>query len=164
MSFKKDIDKFSKALVKGLRGATRRRDLDAIAKFIAALIRNRTRKGLGVKTFGGITEPLEPLRPSTVASRKRFKGLSTFTTPGKSNLTLTGQTLAALRGRAVAMGGITVNFRGNRRSGGRSNQSIADIINENRPFMNLSEMEFEKVAEAFNRTLSAAVKRELSRL
>ena len=65
--------------------------IDEIAEEAVITIRNRTRAGRGISGNG--TEKLKPLSEPYVKHRKKFKGLSSKTTPKKSNLTYTGEML-----------------------------------------------------------------------
>ena len=67
-----------------------------LAKFIPAMIRERTRNGLG------LLGSLDGLSTSYVKFRERVKArLSKETSPNKSNLTATGQLLDAIIGEAT---------------------------------------------------------------
>jgi hypothetical protein len=78
---------------------------DAIGQEAVKKIKLRTKLGQGVREFGGNPFKFEPLmsaknnmtgKPSTVEARKRMTDLSPETSPGKSNLTMTGQMLNSI--------------------------------------------------------------------
>lgn len=83
--------KLERAILQGQLRAARQ-----LAKFVPAMIRERTRSGLG------LLGSLDGLSTSYVKFRERVKSrLSKETSPNKSNLTATGQLLDAIIGEAT---------------------------------------------------------------
>lgn len=123
-----------------------------LGEFIAELIRKRTRLGYGVDRDYGQKTKLKSLK----ASYKKFRGyadeagfLSSNTSQGKSNLTLTGQLLDSYGIIKVSRSLVAIGPKGTRRNVGRlkgrgiSNQQIALYQEEQgRIFNRLSELEF----------------------
>lgn len=72
--------------------------LNNLAKETAEQVKRRTRLGKGINSSGK-NERLKQLKESYKKVRKKYSGnLDKDTSPGKSNLTATGQLLNALRG------------------------------------------------------------------
>lgn len=123
-------------------------------EFVAERIRRRTRLGRGLEG------PLKPLSPSykefrrgnlafftteagvvvPVKNPRRKPKLSPNTSPGKSNLTFTGQMLDAIRVISVSIGKVTVGFAPGR-SGKLTNKKVAEYVSKERPFFGLTKAE-----------------------
>jgi hypothetical protein len=113
------------------------------------LIVKRTRNGFGVEADGQPSRRLMRLTENYVNYRKqnRFR-LSPFTTPGKSNLTFTGQMLDSFQIRQVSQGRTFIAPFGRRKGGGPTNLQVAGYVTENgRPFNNLSRSEIQRLAK-----------------
>lgn len=158
MTFQSDIAKFAKSLRSIVKKAEREGLLTNVAGYAMELIVKRVRRGYGVKTPGGSEYKFKPLSPSYVKRRKRSK-LSAFTSPGKSNLTFTGQLLYSLRLKKGAKS-MTITFDDSR-SDGKSNNAIAKYVSKDRPFLNLSRDEGRKVEVYFRKTFDSLVKSTL---
>lgn len=71
--------------------------LNSIGKETADMIRERTKKGYGLKDADSKTQKkLEALSPSYIKHRKRYPPFGDDSTPTKSNLTYTGDMLEAI--------------------------------------------------------------------
>lgn len=121
--------------------------------FVAERIKRRTRLGRGLKgslkplsqsykdTRRGkvafFTHPAGVVVPYKPDSRPR---LSPNTSPGKSNLTFTGQMLDAIKVISVSIGKVTVGFDP-RRSGDLTNKKVAEFVSKDRPFFGLTREE-----------------------
>ena len=118
-----------------------------LALQIAKEVKDRTRAGNGVKTEGGQEGPLKQLSSSYVKQREGLAKngrLSSATSPGKSNLTQTGEMLDDIVGNVNATSNsITVSISFN--SG--ENKKKAEYVSEDRPFMNLSDKELAKIQQ-----------------
>ena len=94
------FDNFNKNFRKNLRQAIDqaldRTTLNETGEFLANQIKVRTRSGRGVAESGARPQSLLPLTPGYIEARTRFTGLSSDTTPRKSNLTQTGQMLDSI--------------------------------------------------------------------
>lgn len=72
---------------------------DFLIDEIPRIIKVRTRLGKGVENGSFYSlQSQKPLSPKYQKFRKKFTGLSQFTTPKRSNLTLTGQMLDSIKG------------------------------------------------------------------
>jgi len=109
---------------------TRAPFLNKQARILAEQIVRRTRLGKGVNDAGKQTR-LAPLKDSTKKQRRRYqRNLTSKTTPGRSNISATGQLLDSVRGRASGAELIVfaLNNRTRSLSGGRSSARHSDII------------------------------------
>lgn len=160
--------KLSKKLLNITKELEQRQSMQLIVKEAEIIIRRRTLLGFGVPSPGGVRARLEKLSDSYKEQRRgkvvffrdkdgrvrrvptssQFKSrlkLSNKTTPGKSNLTLTGQMLASLRGKVTGVGKGIVEPTGSR-IGGMTNKEIATFVQENgRVFMNFSNNEIRQL-------------------
>jgi hypothetical protein len=129
------------------------------------LVRKRTRLGYGVPKNLGQRKKLEPLSPRYVERRSMFSNLAAYTTPKKSNLTLTGQMLESLEATVV---GSTVIIRPTgTRIDGKRNEDVARWNQEGaigqgkdgslwvrpeRIFMNISKNEYNQLLRFYRKT------------
>ena len=156
-TFAKDVSAFVEALRKKVSAQA----LDAITREIAFLaldlIRRRARSGKGVAKAGGVPRPFKKLSPRYVDYRRRNANrLSAFTTPGKSNVTFTGQMLLSMRLDKRASASYLITFDG-KRTDGKTNSEVAAHVSKSRPFLNLSKDEQERVRRAFARAFDKHV-------
>jgi hypothetical protein len=115
---------------------------------VPELIRKRTRLGKGVSTTGGPLEPLKKRKPNTRYEQlRKSANLSSETTPGRSNLTASGQLLESIVGER-SQASFRFFFRDSRKPGidGRSSSSTNSQIargqrEQGRPFFFLSKTE-----------------------
>jgi hypothetical protein len=103
------------------------------------MVRQRTRLGYGVESFGGPQQKLKPLAPRTVDNRRK-KQLHGDTSPRKSNLTATGELLDSIDFR-ISGGKIEVFITGPR------NQKITEYVSEERPFFALTKPQVSRLAD-----------------
>jgi len=150
----------TKNMQKAIDAALHRSKMKENAELMAKLIKERTRKGGGVKKVGGNVSKLRALAPSTIASRRRKK-LHSATSPGKSNLTETGQMLDALYGVGIKKGEGSVRIRPNRKGGGITNDEVAFFVSGARPFVDLSKGESTVIAKKVEKDTSKALKKYL---
>lgn len=103
----------------------------------------------------GINGPLNELQESTEKYRTRYReNLHPDTSPGKSNLTATGQLLDAIKGKSSGSK-VTIEIKGGKRkgelSGARSkltNKEVRKYVEDNgRKFFELSEKEREEATQ-----------------
>lgn len=121
------------------------------------LIVTRTRNGYGVSADGQTSQRFLSLAETYVNYRRqnRFR-LSPYTTPGKSNLTFSGQMLKSFKIRQVTQGRTYIAPFGTRRGGGPTNLQVAQYVTDGiynqgktikpRPFNNLSKSEVKALA------------------
>lgn len=123
-------------------------DMNYLGRFIANMIRKRTRLGYGVKDNGEARYKLDSLEDSTIDTRNRLKKrgeLSPLTSKGKSNLTMTGQMLDAIKWVASKMS-IRVFIDDSRRNDSEeTNKKIAEYVSEKRPFFKVSDSEIRQI-------------------
>ena len=141
-----------------LKRPTSRLNLKKIAEASADDIRRRTRLGFGVERNGAPRQRLQTLSPAWKKKRGQLKGdLNTaLTSPNRSNLTLSGQMLAALTSRINSSKSFTLLFRPSRRPynfrEGRqyTNAEIANFAHEgDRPFLFYTNRELERLKRRF---------------
>ena len=130
-----------------------------LADAAAELIVKRTRAGFGVKSFRAQrTNRLLSLDPDYIAYRRRKK-LDSTTSPGKSNLTFTGQLLRSIKGNVTKEGRAVINFKDRRRGERLTNTQLAEYVEEQgRPFLYLAKTEQLKLAKFYEKTFSAILK------
>ena len=129
-----------------LKQVTSRSVLTKVAEEVRTLIVRRTRKGFGVRVFGGDAVKLKPLAASTISRRKRIQ-LSSKTSPGKSNLTETGEMLDSLIADVIG-NKIRVRFAN------ASASKKASFNEEARPFLSLTARDLQRI----ERLIKGAIK------
>jgi hypothetical protein len=140
------------------------RRLDPIVQLYAEeaanLIKTRTRRGYGVASDGGPAQRLKKLSPEYVDHRKRTRSaLSSETSPGKSNLTYSGQMLDSLYARRRRIGNWSINLK-SQRDDGKTNPQVARYAAiGGRPFLFLSKSELSVLGIAYRKRFSALVKK-----
>lgn len=123
-----------------------------------AMIYARTKAGKAVGSYNGGESPLKKLSPSYIRRRQTFAGLHPTTSPGKSNLTRTGQMLESLAVEEMPGGKFFVVVRGTRKGGG-SNAEVAQWVTEQgRPFLNLSRRQLDKLIVSYRKNFASLVK------
>lgn len=115
---------------------------DKVGRKVAKTVRERTRKGFGVKANGGRKERLKKLKKPTKKIRQDLKKkgqLSGKTTPNRSNLTRSGRMLDNI-GYSASDKEVTIAPKG-------KEQLKARDVSKDRPFMNLSKTEIKEVTK-----------------
>lgn len=149
-SFEKGIASFTKKLEGIIKEAKSPKGMVIIGNIVIDIIRRRTRSGFGVSN--GKKVKLKPLSNKYVEFRRRNRGrLSPFASPGKSNLTFTGQMLNGLVRKPVP-GGVVITFDSQR------NKRVAGFVSDARPFMELADDEVEEVTKTFRKYFSSLVR------
>ena len=149
-TFEKGVADFTKKLKSIIKEASKGKGLDIIGNIVIDIIRKRTRSGQGVQ--GGRKTKLKPLSKKYIAFRRRNSGrLSPFASPGKSNLTFTGQMLNGLVKKKVP-GGVIITFDSAR------NKKVAGFVSDARPFMDLANDEVDQVTKTFKKYFSSLVR------
>jgi|LakMenEpi03Aug12_release.lakeMendotaPanAssembly.Ray.scaffolds.fasta_scaffold259405_1 hypothetical protein len=150
--FLKDLAKFDKKLKKILDEASGPKALDFLGNIAADIIRKRTRKGFGVKKNGGRLEVLDKLSRSYIKFRRRNSSrLSAFTSPGKSNLTFTGEMLNGLISKRSGKS-VTITFDSSR------NRKVAGYVSVKRPFLFLSIDEIGQLVKTYDKYFAGLVR------
>lgn len=170
---------FANALQKAIEKAVSPDAMRSYALEAANMIRVRTRLGYGVASSGGKRERLKPLSESYKKQRagqlgffttesgavvpykpKRKPKISEFTTPGRSNLTFTGQLLDSLQVTSANRGKATIGVQGRRAGSSLTNRDVARFVEEQgRPFLNLSDVEIKRVNELVTKRLTEELRK-----
>ena len=157
-----DLKKFNKELSNAIEEVFKPNSLREIGDFALERIVKRTKLGKGVSQSGGSASPLKSLAASYKKARKRLKDsgdLSGDTSPGKSNLTRTGQMLDAGQVTGVSRDKVTLGFRGKRNESTLTNDAVAGYVSRDRPFFNLSKAEENAVSGEIERRLQEKLKK-----
>ena len=164
---KQFMNKIGKKLQRAANKISSRSAMKNLAEDGVELIRKRVRAGRGVKTAGGVEKKFKRLAKSTIESRRR-KRLHPKTSPGKSNLTETGQMIDSMKAKSAGRGGAKIVFEGTRRSNGKriSNKELASIHDKQgaskkrvkRPFFRFSGKEIKKLTKQVERELKRLIK------
>ena len=157
MSFGLQIAGVVKKVRKGLERSVSKRAMQEIGNLAVQIIRERTRDGKGVQRPDGNRTKLKPLSPQYIEFRKRFGNLSPFTSPGRSNLTLTGQMLDSIKVVRTSQGKAVVRPSGIREDGKR-NADVARWVSRERPFLNLARSEIRLITDEVRRFINAGLR------
>jgi hypothetical protein len=150
--FLKDLAKFDKKIKKLLDEASNQKTLDFLGSIAVDIIRNRTRECYGVKKNGGRRQGLANLSPSYIKFRRRNSSrLSAFTSPGKSNLTFTGEMLNGLISKRSGKS-VTITFDSSR------NRKVAGYVSAKRPFLFLSIDEIGQLVKTYDKYFAGLVR------
>lgn len=150
------------ALTRALNELIKPNSMKEFGEEAANMIRLRTRLGYGVASDYGDKERLKPLSQSYKEQRKKEK-LSNETSPGRSNLTKTGELLDSIKVKSVGPNSVNVGPTG-RRTDGKSNEDVADAVAKNgRPFNNLSKVEYKRIRDSIATALEELIKKFLPR-
>lgn len=149
-----DMSQFKKRLEAAIREVESPESMAAIGKDVAERIRKRTRLGRGVSETNGEASPLKPLSPKYKELRKETK-LSPQTSPGKSNLTRTGQLLDGLKVISTKIGIAIIGWSSQR------NREVAANVSGTRPFLNLSKPEMNAVVRMFRERIQNALRKKV---
>ena len=148
------------------------------ADFAGNLIKKRTRLGRGVPFQGAESQRLKPLserykqqrrglrtinKSGTALTKRRFNpDLSTDTQPAKSNLTYTGQLLDSISSRGKDGEG-DVFMKNLRSDSSLTNNEIAEFVQKDRPFFNLSRAEIsqlqKKIRDIYAQNINSILKK-----
>lgn len=131
--------------------------MERLGEQAAEMIRIRTRLGYGVSKPGSKRERLKKLDGEYIETRKDFGELSQFTTPGRSNLTRTGQMLESIVVLDAKDGKVTVGPQGARSDSKHSNDQIAEYVSTARPFISVSDLEIKKLIRFFKKNIIGKV-------
>lgn len=165
------VNKVRASLEKDLRDSLNESRMKKVGEFLIERIRIRTRLGYGVSGNMKPREKLKPLAETTKDIRKGFKKagkLSEFTTPGRSNLTFTGQMLDNLVVRVISMGKIVIDVTGTRKKLKKddlgTNKEVAQkVTDEGRPFMYLTDKDYKAVINFIRDGFKSILKKRLTR-
>lgn len=139
---KQAINAFTKKISQLIQDAASPAVLNSVGLEAVTIIKRRTRLGYGVSGAGEDRQRLKALSPAYIAVRKRDGSLSEFTSPGRSNLTRTGQMLDSMRVIRAQQGKVIIGPTGRRRGGGPTNEQVAGYVSDaGRPFLNLTRLD-----------------------
>lgn len=175
---KVDMRQFERAMEKAIKEVESPATMRKIGEEIGERIVKRTRLGKGVTDTGAEASNLKPLAQSTKDQRRGKIGfftkngrtipytpespprLSSLTTPGRSNLTRTGQMLDALKVVAVRVGVVVLGFRGSRTDRpGLTNADVAGYVSKDRPFFKLSRAEMNGLSTLIRERIQEALRK-----
>jgi hypothetical protein len=156
----KDLDRFVKNLNNTIESLTDKKQLESIGQFIVEKIKVRTRLGSGVEENLQEKFPLRnfPITEKYIMFRKKFKGLSTSTTPTRNNLTLTGSMLDSLKVKAIGKNAVVIGPTGSDRSGVSNESKTKWQAERNRIYMKMSFQEVKQVRIFWLRSFSGLLK------
>ena len=140
---------------------TRKRILKNIGELSVDLIYKRTKAGYGVDNDTKRLPKKNRLKglSKNYMKRRRKVRLGKFGGPRKSNLTLTGQMLEALKYKLEGLG-VKVFIDNSNRNDGKTNDEIADYVRKERPFLALTDKEQKTIFK----TVSGMVRSVLRKL
>jgi len=174
LSTKRQIKNFTASLERAIKGTVKVVHQKRLAKLLIAQIQKRTRAGIGVAKTGqrlGASKRLRKLKPKTIEARRKKK-LDGTTTPGKSNLTETGQMLRSLVAVNFSARGFEIRPDRRKRKGGMTNEELAAIHDagvygkskQKRPrrFIGMTLNDQRLLLRAFRKTFTDAIKRNLT--
>lgn len=158
----KSLAEFEKAFKKNsIKLKTMLRDtLPEIGSKMKEMVLERTRKGYGIPKNGQRISKLKKLERSYVDFRKKYKHLSSETTPAKSNLTLTGSMLDNLNVRTNYQKWTATLKPAGRDRYGISNKKKAGYAHDSgRPFLYLSPKEEKELVKIYEKDLNKIIKK-----
>jgi len=160
----KGLEKLRDALQKSFTGTFNASFNLMLAKKARDIIYKRTKAGRGVTAIGPRAQPARLARLSTpyVERRKRTGVTGPFGSPGKSNLTYSGQMLESIRVQASARG-FRVEIPNTKRANSNlSNSQVAQHVQDNgRPFFALTEDEIQILVREIEREVRKLTRRKL---
>lgn len=150
MTISQQLSKFKTKVEKQLKEAISKKTMLEIAQVVMQRIKERTRKGFGVRKNN--QEYKFPALSLNYIKARRRRRLSPFTKPTKSNVTLTGRLVASLRYKAKD-GNLTIEPTGQNK--GLTNQRLAQILEQDldRRWIALSKKDQDKVISIIKRRL-----------
>lgn len=154
-----------KGIVKKLKNilgdSAKPNELIPLSRFVIDIIVKRTRLGYGVNKNFGTKQRLKPLSTKYKDYRARFPNLSASTSPGKSNLTLTGQMLESMQAYRIQNGKVVIGPTGSRKGSFLTNLKVADYQEEQgRTFNRLSGLEFQQVLRFYRKRFGDLLKKK----
>lgn len=142
----KSVQEFNKKLSKDIETAFNQNFLQTVGKAARDIIYKRTKAGKGVSN--GQLQTLKKLTKPYVEYRKGKK-LGRFGSPGRSNLTFSGEMLESFE-IAVKRQIVTLTINNQTRDDGKTNEEVAQYVTENgRPFFDLSNDERQIIVKLF---------------
>lgn len=138
--YKKDLKAFTDSIKANLDKALKN-EAQKIGIYARDTIYKRVKSGGGVDddtSDSAAKKGLKKLSKDYVEKRKKKPGKGEYFSPGRSNLTYTGQMLDAIDFK-VSRGVVTVFIKNNKRSDGKNtNKEVAEYVRDARPFFTLT--------------------------
>jgi len=162
--FLKDV---KQAADKAVTEARKKENMARYAQLGADRIRVRTRLGFGVSSEGAGTQRLPRIKDGTIKNRQRTKNrgqLSEFTTPGRSNLTETGELLDAIQGSSSADGTADITLAEDRTDGKSNNDIVEFLAAKGFEFFHLSNAEIKGIEKEVTETVNEVFDAELTKI
>ena len=160
----KGLEKLRDALENRFKGTFNASFNLLLAKKARDIIYKRTKSGRGVTDVGPRAQPARLARLSTpyVERRKKTGVAGPFGSPGKSNLTYSGQMLESIRVQANARG-FRVEIPNTRRANSNlTNSRVAQYVQDNgRPFFALTQDEIQILVREIEREVRKLTRRKL---
>lgn len=129
-----------------------RQQMQALGEEAVNLVVKRTRLGYGVPNQFGEKSKLRGLSGQYIKFRTQFKNLSSTTTSGRSNLTLTGQMLDSVRVITAQDGKVRFGPTGGRSDTPFTNAQVAYFQEQQgRIFNRISQLEYQQLLRFFRR-------------
>ena len=154
------------AMKKALEELRKPENMKRYGEMLRDMIKLRTKLGDGVKKVGDPKQRLKALKESTKRDRERLKEkgkLSQNTSPGKSNLTRSGDLLDSLKVKSVSTGKVTIGPSGTREDG-LTNEAVAKYVSEQgREFNNASKIELKRLNTEVKKDLRRLIKSQLTK-
>ena len=163
MSFELQLKSIFKRMIERFTKKPLREDLKLCAGETIKMITVRSRLGYGVKKTGAKKEKFAPLKESTIRRRKQM-GLHPATSPGKSNITATGEMLFSMRIKDFTDTSVTIGPTGGR-DDGKDNEDVGAYTEAGsrnrapRPFLNLHDLDLKKLQRFYEKLLQRGLKK-----
>jgi hypothetical protein len=154
------IDRFVKRLNSTIEKVNGPAEMRAIGEFMIEKIRVRTQLGYGVEKNLSEKYPLNNIKRTQKYEdfRKKFKGLSSFTSPKKHNLTLTGSMLDSLKIKSMSKTAIRIGPTGSDMFGVSNSSKAFWQEKMGRIFLRLSFQEVKQIRIFWLRTFKLLLK------
>lgn len=161
------FDPIIKKVEQALSNTVRQTVMKNLGREARDLVYKRTKDGYGVssdKDPDPIKVRLASLSPKYVKYRSKLAELGKFGRPGKSNLTLTGQLLDAIKVESRRNGFALEISKDLRKNSELSNEQVGEYVSENgRPFFALTLAEQTVLFRNLEKLLREELKRTLGR-
>ncbi len=163
--FQKGFSQIQKRIESAFEEAKNPNTQKIIGDFVLNLIVKRTRLGFGVNKNFGEKQKFPKHSEKYIRRRERFAGLSSTTSPNKSNLTFTGQLLESTKVIKAANGQIRISPTGSRSTERLTNLELADILeSKGRIYNRISQLEYQQLIRFYRKTFGDLLrKRKLLR-
>lgn len=164
------IDDIFKKLSSTVKESINKVTMLKLGEYATTLIVKRTRLGYAVGNNFGPRGKFFKLSEKYVVARQGFDGLSSLTSPRRSNLTRTGQMLDSMKAKHVKGGTIQITPTGKRKKQGNekktpTNLEVAQYAHSGsnnrppRPFNRVSAAEFDQLLRFYRKTFGDLVKK-----